>query len=61
MALYINDTQSKQVNTIYAQGNKVVQAVYYGLRLVWQYIKSCFGRGYWLNDKPWSDTDGWAN
>lgn len=60
MALYINDGTSKSVNTMY-QGRTVIQAVYYGLKLVWQYIKSCFGRGYWLNDKPWSNTDGWAN
>jgi len=58
MALYVNETQ--QVNTIY-RGENVIQAVYYGLRLVWQYIKSCFGRGYWLDDKPWSNHDGWAN
>lgn len=62
MALYINEDQKQpQVNTIYVNGTKVVQAVYQGLRLVWQYIKSCFGRGYWIDDKPWSNTDAWAN
>ena len=61
--LYINESNlspNKQVNTIY-KGHHVVQAVYQGLHLVWQYIKSCFGRGYWINDKPWSDRDAWAN
>lgn len=62
MALYINEDQKQpQVNTIYVNGTKVVQAVYQGLRLIWQYIKSCFGRGYWIDDKPWSNTDAWAN
>ena len=63
MALYINErniTDNRQVNTIY-KGHEVVQAVYQGLKLIWQYIKSCFGRGYWINDKPWSDRDAWAN
>lgn len=23
-------------------------------------ITSCFGSGYWDDDKPWSDTDGWV-
>lgn len=57
MALYVNNNQ---INTIY-KGKQVVQAVYQGLKLIWQYIKSCFGRGYWINDKAWSDSDGWAN
>ena len=32
-----------------------------GRRLVWEAVKSCFGRGMWINDKPWSNTDGWRN
>lgn len=57
MALYV---ENKQINTIY-KGNNTIQAVYHGLKLIWQYIKSCFGRGYWINEKQWSDTDAWAN
>lgn len=57
MGLYVNN---QQINTIY-KGNKTIQAVYHGLKLIWQYIKSCFGRGYWINEKQWSQTDGWAN
>lgn len=60
MGLYVKETTQKQVDTIY-HGETTVQAVYHGLRLVWQYIKSCFGRGYWINDKPWSDRDAWAD
>ena len=30
-------------------------------RSVWEFIRSCFGRGFWANDKPWSNTDGWKN
>ncbi len=57
MALYVDN---KPINTIY-KGNKTIQAVYQGLKLVWQYIRSCFGRGYWINEKQWSQTDAWAN
>lgn len=57
MALYVDD---KQITTIY-KGNRHIAAIYQGARLIWQYIRSCFGRGYWINDKPWSDTDGWKN
>lgn len=28
---------------------------------VWQFIRSCFGKGWWADDKPWSNTDGWKN
>ena len=39
----------------------VVTEVYKGVRLVWEAINSCFGSGAWINDKPWSNTDGWNN
>jgi hypothetical protein len=67
MALYVRrkeDGEIKQVTGIYKgteTGPKVVSAVYLGLKLLWQYIKSCYGRGYWINDKLWSDTDAWVN
>lgn len=40
---------------------RVVSAVYKGLVLVWTAIRSCFGKGYWINDKPWVDEDAWKN
>ena len=42
-------------------GRKAVSAVYYGARLVWEAISSCFGAGYWDNDRPWSGDDAWNN
>ena len=42
-------------------GQKTVVAVYKGLCLVWQLIKSCFGKGYWINEAPWINDDGWKN
>ena len=64
MALYVrkDNDEIKQVTSIYKgteTGSKVISAVYLGLKLIWQYIKSCFG--YWINDKMWSNTDAWAN
>ncbi len=40
-------------------GRKVVGAVYYGARLVWEAIASCFGSGAWINERKWSDEEGW--
>ena len=57
MALYVKD---KLINTIY-KGKRHVAVVYQGTKLIWQYIRSCFGRGHWIKDKPWSNDNGWSN
>lgn len=40
-------------------GTKTISAVYYGAKLVWEAISSCFGSGMWLGARPWKGTDGW--
>lgn len=35
--------------------------IYKGLNLVWTAIRSCFGAGFWVNEKPWLNTEGWKN
>ena len=42
-------------------GTKTISAVYYGAKLVWEAITSCFGSGRWLNERVWKNTDGWKN
>lgn len=41
--------------------NKAVSAVYKGGRLVWTGIRSCFGSGVWIDEKPWIDEDRWKD
>lgn len=49
--------------------NKVIQkdigAIYKGSQLIWltvkSAIKSCFGSGTWISNKPWLGTDYWKN
>lgn len=55
--IYINN---KSVYSIFVKG-KAVQAVYHGARLVWQAIRSCFGSGRWINEKPWVNEEAWRN
>jgi hypothetical protein len=50
----------KEITSINAYG-KAVTAIYAGTRLVWQAIRSCFGAGWWVNEKPWIDEEGWKN
>lgn len=45
---------------IHAQGHSIV-AMYAGSHLVWEQIRSCYGRGRWIPDKPWLDNDTWKN
>ena len=42
-------------------GTQVIQAVYYGVHLVWQSVRSCFGSGVWITEKPWLDEETWKN
>jgi len=42
-------------------GLKTISAVYRGTRLIWEAINSCFGSGYWVREKAWSNTDSWRN
>ena len=48
----------KEVPALYL-GAKAIAAAYLGARLVWEAISSCFGAGYWDNDKGWRAADGW--
>ena len=42
-------------------GRQVASDIYRGDRLVWTAIRSCFGRGVWIGDKPWLFRDSWKN
>lgn len=48
----------KEITGIYHAG-KVITAVYRGVRLVWQAVRSCFGSGAWLGERPWLGDDPW--
>ncbi len=51
---------NKEVTAIY-YGRRAVTAVYRGAQLIWQAVRSCFGAGFWDNNKPWSNEEGWKN
>lgn len=45
---------------ITALGHEIME-VRKGLAVVWQSIRSCFGKGFWVNEKPWINEDSWKN
>lgn len=53
------------IDTIQSAVQRDIGAVYKGSQLVWRTvynaIKSCFGSGVWIQDKPWLDNDNWKN
>lgn len=55
--LYI---KGKEITQVF-KGSKIITAIYKGSKLVWEAINSCFGKGYWINNKPWNNNDGWKN
>ena len=50
----------KDIAVVYYNGKNRVVAYYNG-KLVWEAIRSCFGKGYWIQNKPWSNTDAYKN
>nr|DAD99932.1 MAG TPA: hypothetical protein [Myoviridae sp. ctrCp2] len=52
--------KEKEIVAVF-RGNRAITAIYKGSRLVWQAIRSCFGAGFWVNDKPWINQKAWKN
>ena len=50
----------KQVEEIF-HGTLPLTEVYHRKYLIWQAARSCFGSGYWINDRPWLNEDAWRN
>lgn len=50
----------KTIGSIFL-GPVSIAAIYLGAELVWQAVASCFGSGYWIRSKGWSNKDGWRN
>lgn len=50
VAIYLPKSDSRR---------RTLVSMYSGDRLFWQSVRSCFGRGWWIEDKPWVDNDIW--
>ena len=50
----------KEITSLNFAG-KVIAYVYYGAKLVYESIMSCFDKGFWINEQPWANNVGWKN
>lgn len=50
----------KEVVAIY-KGEKAIVEIRKGLSLVWELLMSCFGKGYWINERPWMNNAAWKS
>lgn len=48
-------------NSIKRVISKVYAVVDGKLKLVWEAIMSCFGSGFWIQNRPWINNNGWKN
>ena len=63
------DTAHKAVGRHYVDDDgrvlRMVRQLYVAsasaVKLVWELVSSCFGSGYWNNEKPWKNDDAWRN
>ena len=42
-------------------GKVTIDKIYSGALLVWEAVLGCFTKGYWLNNKKWTNDRGWKN
>lgn len=50
----------KEISSIFHKG-KTISEIRKGLILIWQAVTSCFGIGFWRNDRPWANDETWKN
>ena len=52
--------KNKKISRLYIK-EKSISELFANLRKIYTAIKSCFGRGFWINEKPWDNLGSWRN
>jgi hypothetical protein len=45
----------------YYYGKQPIIEIYRENKLLWELVRSCFGKGYWISNLPWISDDIWRN
>lgn len=65
LVLEVQKEFKELVDSVEQKVQKKFGAIYKGTQLLWltiyNAVKSCFGSGTWLGEKPWVGTDYWKN
>ena len=65
LVLQVSEDVLEMVDKVQKHVQKKIGAIYRGTQLIWltvyDAVKSCFGSGTWLGDKPWLGDDSWKN
>lgn len=57
----IDQLQEDNVTIIRRSIIKIYADVNGELKLIWEAIRSCFGSGFWINNRPWINNSAWKN
>lgn len=55
--------KSTNINNI-RYGIQTISKIKYGLKTIWEVVSNilgCFTSGYWINNKRWTNHEGWKN
>lgn len=58
--MLLQDKKYKEIASVY-YGTSIIAAIYDGTKLVWEAVRICFGKGFWVNESSCDNDERWKN